>query len=61
MSDDQNKNHLEALRLEVAILKTMLEPHDTGHIHTAISVLEHRIGALENSSFEPYPKIFGGR
>ena len=27
---------------EIAILKSRLQPHDTGHIHTSISYLESR-------------------
>jgi len=32
-----------ALIDEVDVLKNRLQPHDTGHIHTTINVLEHRI------------------
>jgi len=39
-------DHVKALELEIAILKTRLQPHDTGHIHTAISVLESRIAEI---------------
>ena len=28
---------------EIGVLKTKIREHDTGHIHTAISVLEHRV------------------
>ena len=28
---------------EVGILKTKIREYDTGHIHTAITVLEHRV------------------
>ena len=28
---------------EIAILKSRLQPHDTGHIHTTISTLESRV------------------
>ena len=28
---------------EIGILKTKIREHDTGHIHTAINVLEHRV------------------
>ena len=38
--------HLIALIDEVEILKTMLRPEDTGHIHTTISMLENRISSL---------------
>lgn len=39
--------HVEALKREVEILKSRLQEHDTGHIHTAISVLQGRIEELE--------------
>ena len=28
---------------EIGILKTKIREHDTGHIHTAINVLKHRV------------------
>ena len=34
---------LAVLRDEVEVHKSRLEPHDTGHLHTAISVIERRI------------------
>ena len=33
----------------------MIEPTDTGHIHTAIGVLEHRIETLQKSVFKFTP------
>ena len=42
-----NEIHLAVLKDEVEVLKKQIQPHDTGHIHTAISVLTHRIGELE--------------
>jgi hypothetical protein len=36
-------NHKRALLREIEFLKTKLEDHDTGHIRTAISVLEERV------------------
>ena len=41
---------IKALRHEISVLKGRLQPHDTGHIHTAISVLQHRIEELETLS-----------
>jgi len=35
------------LKDEIDLLKSRIEPHDTGHIHTTISTLEHRITELE--------------
>lgn len=49
MEDDQlphavsDWQHLQALELEVAYLTLQLRDTDTGHIHTAISVLQNRI------------------
>ena len=37
---------MKALELEISILKTKLQLHDTGHINTAISVLEARINEI---------------
>ena len=34
---------LAVLQDEIEIHKSRLEPHDTGHLHTAISVIERRI------------------
>jgi len=36
-------NHKGALLNEIAFLETQLKDHDTGHIRTAISVLEGRV------------------
>ena len=38
--------HIKILRDEIEYLKTLIEPHDTGHIHTTISTLEWRIKNL---------------
>ena len=37
---------IKILRKEVEILTTRLEPHDTGHLHTAISVINSRIDEM---------------
>jgi len=34
---------LAVLQDEIEIHKSRLETHDTGHLHTAISVIKHRI------------------
>ena len=34
---------LAVLKDEIEIHKSRLQPHDTGHLHTAISVIERRI------------------
>ena len=43
-----NEIHLAVLKDEVEELKTRIEPHDTGHIHTTISTLSHRIEELQS-------------
>ena len=37
---------LAVLQDEIEIHKSRLEPHDTGHLHTAISVIQNRIEEL---------------
>ncbi len=37
---------LAVLKDEIEIHKSRLEPHDTGHLHTAISVIQNRITEL---------------
>jgi len=32
---------------EIQTLKSRLQPHDTGHIHTTISVLEDRVSEVK--------------
>ena len=41
--------HMEHLVREVETLRARLQPHDTGHIHTAINVMENRISELKVS------------
>ena len=38
------------LKDEIDLLKSRIEPHDTGHIHTTISTLEHRVRELESKN-----------
>lgn len=40
-------DYLSVLESEVRLLQDRLEPHDSGHIHTAISVLTERIVELK--------------
>ena len=37
---------LEVLEQEVAYYKTLLQPHDTGHIHTTINFLNERVKSV---------------
>lgn len=38
---------IEALTKEIEYAKTCLQPHDTGHIHTAINWMTERVLELE--------------
>ena len=38
---------IRIIKEEIAYARSQLQPHDTGHIHTAISWLEHRINELK--------------
>ena len=35
------------LKNEIQLLKSRIQPEDTGHLHTTIAVLEHRIKERE--------------
>lgn len=41
-----NFEHIIHLIREIDHLKTEIQPHDTGHIHTTISTLERRVNEL---------------
>ena len=43
MSRSKELNHLVHLKDEINHLKSLLQPHDTGQIHTTIGVLEERV------------------
>jgi len=40
-------SHKQTLLFEIETLKGKLQPHDTGHIHTAINVLEERCKEID--------------
>ena len=42
--------YISVLKAEIEHLKTKIEPHDTGHIHTTISTLQHRVKELEGGN-----------
>jgi len=44
---EDKTQHINVLKTEMDVLTSRLEPHDTGHLHTAISVLKHRVEELE--------------
>lgn len=39
---------VDVIKDEIEYAKSQLQPHDTGHIHTAISWMENRIEELKN-------------
>ena len=47
--DKALQTYIAVLKAEIDHLKTKLEPHDTGHIHTTISTLTHRVKELSES------------
>lgn len=49
MKIENPKQHITALLAEIEVLKSRLEPHDTGHLHTTINVLEERVKEILNS------------
>ena len=46
--------HINVLKKEIEVLKSRLMPHDTGHLHTTINVLEHRVKEIEDKNQLPY-------
>ena len=47
MSRSQLLQHLRALEEEIRILRSRLQPHDTGYLHTTINTLQERVNELE--------------
>lgn len=41
------KNHINVLENEMEVLASRLEPTDTGHLHSTIHTLQHRIEELK--------------
>jgi len=39
--------YIWVIKAEIEYLKTTLEPHGMGHIHTTITTLQHRVKELE--------------
>ena len=39
---------IKVLKEQIEVFHSRLEPHDTGHLHTTISTLTHRITELQN-------------
>ena len=47
MSRSRLMNHEKHLQYEISELEGRLQPHDTGHIHTTISVLKERLEEIK--------------
>ena len=41
--------YIHVLEEEIKALQSQIEPHDTGHLYTTISTLEHRVSELQKS------------
>ena len=41
--------YVKVLEHEIEVLKSQYQDHDTGHLRTAVSVLEHRVKDLRNN------------
>ena len=53
----KNIDKLIMLMDEIAIAKSRLEPHDTGHIHTSISWLQQRVEEIKKELEKVYIDI----
>tara|TARA_B110000014_G_C19545625_1_gene291994 strand:+ start:78 stop:287 length:210 start_codon:yes stop_codon:yes gene_type:complete len=47
---------IEVLREQIEVFRSRIEAHDTGHLYTTISTLEHRIEELEKEHKETINK-----
>ena len=47
MSLVSNSDRLVVLLEEIAYAETQLQPHDTGHIHTSIAWMKHRVKTIK--------------
>lgn len=53
----KNTDKLIMLMDEIAIAKSRLQPHDTGHIHTSINWLQHRVEEVKKELETEYVSI----
>ena len=51
-----NGDKIRILKEEIEVFKSRIEAHDTGHLYTTISTLEHRIEELEKEHKETINK-----
>lgn len=57
----KNTDKLIMLMDEIAIAKSRLQPHDTGHIHTSISWLQQRVEEVKKELETDYVDINDNR
>lgn len=48
------ETYVQVLKTEVLILKSRLQPEDTGHLHTTIRVLEERIEEIKENAYKEF-------
>ena len=46
----KNEEIAAVLKDEVEVFRSRIEPHDTGHLYTTISTLEHRLKEIQTSN-----------
>jgi len=49
MEIKSQKEHLNSLLAEIEVLRSRFEPTDTGHLRTAVNVLEERVQEILKS------------
>ena len=54
-----NECIVAVLQDELKVLEKQIQPHDTGHIHTAISVLTHRMKELTAEVVQEHEMTWG--
>ena len=47
----QDEIRIAVLKDEIEIHKSRLQPHDTGHLHDAIAVIQRRIDEIQNTHY----------
>ena len=52
-------NHMNVLMEEIKILEKRIEPHDTGHINSAINLLKSRVEELQVNMLDLSEKGWG--
>ena len=45
-------DHMMSLIQEIGVLKSRFQPQSTGHLHTAVNVLQHRVQEIRQEIIE---------